>query len=217
MKKNVERVVGGKTVPLGANVSGDCLRNAEKGHGLIDEMRRKIEKDSATGSGIFSPGVGFRNRAKTIVGGFEANDAAKIAGGCGFSQSLEIGVKATIMIDGEDKVPLPGEIQKFNRFGDCGGEWLVDDDVTPCFEAVFGEGEVRLIGSRDSDKADGIDGQQFIECSNDAGVRIELRGGVAGTLENGGKAQTFHRADNRGVKAAAAETKADKTDVNHEA
>lgn len=213
VKEDVEGVVGRNVVSLCANVGGDGLRCAEQGHGLIKQVRREVEKNAAARTGLFAPGTGLGSRAEAIIGGFEANDAAECASSDGLAEGLEVGVKAAIVIDREDKIFLVGEIQDGEGFSHGGGERLVDDDMAAGFEESQSEGEMGLVGSGNRNEADGIDGKEFVEGTHDAHVRVELRRRTAGALENSGKAKTGDGVNHGSMEAAAAEAKTDEADV----
>ena len=215
MEENVKGVVSDETGALDAHIGGDRLRSAEQHEGLIEKMRGEIEQNAAAGTGLFAPSVGFGGGTKTIVGGFETNDAAEVTVSNSLAESLEIGVEAAIVVDREDAVLSLGEIEEFDSFGDGGGEGLVDDDVFAGFETALGEREVGLVGSGNGDELDGIDGEEFVERRNNARAGKEVGSRIAGALKNGDEVETFDRADHWGVKTAAAQAKPDETDVNH--
>ena len=83
------------------------------------------------------------------------------------------------------------------------------------FEGALRERVVRLVGSGDGDEAEGIDGEKFVEGADDAGIGIELRGGVAGALKNCGEAQAGNGVDHRCVETAAAQAKTDEAHIDH--
>ena len=215
LEKNIEGVVGREAGALGANVGGDGFGSAEKGHGLIEQVGREIEEDAAAGTGFFAPGAELGSGTEAIVSRFETNDVAENSSRNGLAEGLEIGVKTAIVIDGEDTVLLLGELEEFDGFGYGGGEWLINYDVTVGFEAALGEWVMRLVGSGNGDKLDGVDGKEFVEGADDARVGIELRGGVACALKNGGQTQAFYGTNYRGVETTATEAKTDETDIDH--
>ena len=106
-------------------------------------------------------------------------------------------------------------MREFESFGDGGGERLVDDHVTAGFEAAFCEGKMGLIGRSDYDELERIDGEQFVEGTDDAYVWVLLSCGIAGALKNGGEAQAFDSADYGGMETAAGEAEADKAHFDH--
>lgn len=159
MEKNVEGVIGGETGALDADVGGDGLGQAEKHERLIEQMRRKVEEDAAAGAGLLAPGAGLGSGTKTIVGGFETDETAEVAGGDGLAEGLEIGVEAAAVVNGEDATEFSGKGEEFDSFGEGSGEGFVDHDMAAGFEATLGEREMRFVGSGNSDEADGIDGK----------------------------------------------------------
>jgi len=167
-------------------------------------MRREVEEYAAAGAGLLTPGVGLGSRTEAIVSGFETEDAAEVAGGDGLAEGLEIGVEAAVVVDGEDAAKFFGEVEKFDGFRDAGGERLVDDDVAPGFEAALGEGEMGLVRSGDGDELEGIDGEEFVKGADNADVWVELRGGIAGALENCDEAEARNCADYRCVETTTA-------------
>jgi hypothetical protein len=139
-----------------------------------------------------------------------------LASGDGFAKSLKIGVEAAVVVNGKDEVFLFSEFQELDGFGDGGGEGFVDDHVFAGFKATLGQGKMRLVGRGDHYKLDGVESEEFIEGADDARVWIELRGGIAGTLENGGESKAWDSVDDRSVKAACAETETDESNIHHE-
>jgi len=125
-------------------------------------MWRQIEKNAAGRARLFAPGTGFRKGAEAIVGGFEADDATERTGRDVLAKGLEVGVKATIVIDGEDELLLFCEIKEGDGFRDGSGKGLVDDDVTARFEAPLRQRKVGLVWSGNGHEADGINGEEFI-------------------------------------------------------
>ena len=142
---------------------------------MIDEVGGEVEENTAAGSRFFTPGPRFGERAETIVGVFETNDAAEFTGGGELAESLEIGVEATIVVDGEDAIAPFSEVKEFESFVDGGGERFVDDDVTSSIEAMFGERKVGLIRRGDDNEAERVDGEQFVDGVSDAHVGVGLR------------------------------------------
>ncbi len=204
VEKNIESVVGGETAALGADIGGDGFRSAEKGHGLVEQMGREIEEDAAAGTRLLSPGAGLGSGTETIVSRFETNDAPESACRDGLAEGLEIGVEAAVVVDGKYAVLLLGQLEEFDSFGDGGREWLINYDVVAGFEAALGEWVMRLVGSGNGDELDGIDGEKFVEGADDARVGVELRGRIAGSLQDGGEAQAFYGANDGSMEAATA-------------
>jgi len=66
-----------------------------------------------------------------------------------------------------------------------------------------------FVGSGDSYELYGIDGEEVVDCADDAGVRVELGGGVAGALDDGGEMQALYGLEDGGVEAAAAQAETD--------
>jgi len=216
MQENVEGVVGGETGALNAHVSSNGFWCAKQHEGLIEKVRGEIEKNAAAGPGLFAPSVRFGGGTKTVVGGFETDDAAEVATSYGFAEGLKIRVEAAVVVDGEDKLLLLGQGKEFDGFGDGRGEGLIDNDVFSGFERALGEGEMSLIWRGDSDELDGVDGEKIVESVNNAGAGKELGRGIAGALKDGGEAKTFDGADNRRVETAATETETNETNLDQD-
>ena len=133
MEKNIEGVVGGKAGALATDVGGDGFRSPEKSHALVEQVGREIEENAAAGTGLLAPGAGLGSGTEAIVSGFETDNAAENVCGDRLAKSLEIGVEAAIVVNGEDAVLLLGELEEFGSFGNGRGEWLIDYDVAAGF------------------------------------------------------------------------------------
>jgi len=162
VEKDVEGIVCGESGPLSANVGGDALGCAKECEGLVDQVGCEIEKDAAAGSRHFAPGAGFGSGAIAVVGRFEPEDAAEFTGSHGFAKGLEIGVKAAVVIDGEDATKFFREAEEFDCFRDRSGKGFIDDHVAAGLETAFGEREMGLVGSGNGDQTDGVDGEKFV-------------------------------------------------------
>jgi len=82
VKRNVKRIVGGGVFTFDSNVGGDGRRQSEKNQRVINQMRRNVEKDSATRTRGLTPGSRLELRAISVVSRFEPHDAAQRAGLC---------------------------------------------------------------------------------------------------------------------------------------
>jgi len=215
VEKDVEGVDGGESGALSTDVGGDALGCAKECEGLVDQVGCEIEKDAAARARHFAPGADFGSGAIAVVGRFEPEDAAERAVNNSFAKGLEIGVKAAVVVDGEDATEFFREAEEFDCLQDGSGEWFIDDHVPAGFETALGEREMGLVGSGNGDEADAVDSEKFVQGANNAGVWMKLRGGIAGALKDGSEAKPRHRANDRRVERTAAEAETDKADVNH--
>ena len=118
-------------------------------------------------------------------------------------------------MEGNDEQPLAlCEFAEFERFNASGGEGLVDDHVLACFEGLFGQREVRLVGRGDDDQLDGIIGQQLLDRARNPGCGICFCRVVAGALHDRRQTQPLHRVDERRMKDAPAQSVANYANAN---
>src|SRR5580700_7835787 len=131
-----------------------------------------VEENACAGCWLLAPGVRTTLRAKAVVGGLEANNAAERAGGDDLQNGLEVAVVAAILVHGEQSSGSLRELYELDSFVERAGEGLVDEDITSCGETLMREGAVRLVGRGDDDQANAGNGKQFVEAADNARVRI---------------------------------------------
>src|SRR5580700_3519175 len=215
MKSEVERVIGNGAFALDANIGRQRLGQTEKQQRVVNEMRRKIKKDTAAGPGALAPSAGPKLRSKAIIVRFQANDAPQRTARNEFADRLKIAVIAAILVNGEQPALLLRKRNERNGLVESCREGLVHEHMASRRETFAGDWIMGIVWRGDDDQPDFWIGEQFVQSADDRHIGI-LRGGlVAAALENCGQAQSGNSADHRRVKRAAGKSKSDETNADH--
>ena len=163
MQSDVEGVLDGRLVAVGAHAGGDGGGCAEERKHLVDQMRAEVEEHSVGGVLGLLPCVLARDGAEAVEVRLEGDEAADGA----FLQQLADGLKVAVpaaVVEGNDQQALAlGELAERERLFAGSGEGLVDDDVLAGFERLLGQREVGLVGRGDDDQLDGLVGEELVE------------------------------------------------------
>ena len=214
---DVEGVFDGGVVAVFADACRDAFGDAEENEGLIDEVRAEVEEHAVgIAAGFFPGGFAGQGTEAVEVGlvGYETAYGMFVEE---FADGEEVAVPAAVVEGREDEIACCGEVAQFPGFGAGSGEGLVDDDVLAGEEGLFREGVVGLVGSAYDDKPDGWVGECFFDGTQDAGVRVGLRGFVAFALDDSFEPEAGDCAYKGRVKDLPCESKADYcyADVGH--
>src|SRR5271154_2166041 len=116
-------------------------------------MGPEVEENSAAGAGPFTPSVHFQHGAVTIVMRFKAHEPAERVLLQEFAERLKIGVKAAVVVGGQQAAVLAGDAKEFDSLVGVGDERLVEHNVAARLQAQLGEGEMCLVGGGNHNQA----------------------------------------------------------------
>ena len=100
MERNIKSIIGCGVFTFDSNVGRYGFRQTEKNQRVIDQVWRDVEQNSAARARGLSPCSGLELRAITVVRRFETDDVPQRPGLDNLPDSLEITVKAAVVIDG---------------------------------------------------------------------------------------------------------------------
>src|SRR3974390_1080852 len=80
VEQHIEGIVGGEPGAFDADIRSDGFGYPQQRERLIDEVRREVEEDAATGGRLLAPRAGLGRGTIAIVSRFETSDAAEFAG-----------------------------------------------------------------------------------------------------------------------------------------
>ncbi len=102
----VKGVIDNGGIALNADAGGNGLRRSEEGDGLIDEMRSKIEQETAAGAAAFAPHLAPRLGAEAVEVGFHGHEPPQLAARDHLADGLEVAIPAAVLVGGEEKAAL---------------------------------------------------------------------------------------------------------------
>src|SRR5271155_2819779 len=216
MQEQIEGIVGLKAFALNSNVGVNTSRRAKQRERLIYQMGAEIEQHSTSWFRLLAPSSRLRRRPEAVIERFEAHNAAELAGRQNVTNRLEIRVKPSIVINGQQPSPSIRDLVEFLRFVKRGRHRLVDYNIPASLQASRGKRKMCLIRCSDHNQLNRAYRQQFVQASDYANVRVHLCSLVAFTLHNCRKTQTWHGANHRRVERFPRQTESDKSDFDHE-
>ena len=214
MQGDVEGVLDGRLVAVGAHAGGDGVGRAEERKNLVDQMRAEVEEHSVGRVFRLLPCVLARDGPEAVEVRLEGDQAADGA----FLQQLADGLKVAVpaaVVEGNGQQALAlGELAEFLSLLAGGGEGLVDDDVLAGFERLLGQAKWVSLGVETTTSSMDLSAKELFERALDLGCGIRLGRLVALALHDGDQPQPWYRVDERRMKDAPAQPKPDDSNAN---